>query len=360
MNKCYREINLETLSPIENTVANDVVLIELVINNAYNLIATLDYKNYVNDPNMICKISENDVARLNSNLSNTKFKIINCTFIRHSQLFVPDSNTDKLNALLEIKVLDQNILFKDITNGFHYNVKLLNAYRSVLDNDEVYLGVNLRKIDILENIEKKIKVMYSNNFISAVEYAGIIPSGLALTELTPAASVGIHAWAPSTTATDTNATTSSVTTIYADASDLKNISTSLNISSDVQRKIEGMNFDLKPVSSIELGENFKASEHFPIIDKKLYKSKTKEVDEIIGNSKYVILISDDKKEKKNSVEAHLALDIDNSDKTAEGYGNLEINLTGLGSSQDEAIADLDKMFLDVVGKLLFLISKFGK
>lgn len=102
--------------------------------------------------------------------------------------------------------------------------------------------------------------------------------------------------------------------------------------------------------NIQLSEQIKASLIFPVVDKHTSLAVINDV--CLRYNGHCIKIYNDKKEKNNSFEAELTLNIKTDGVGMEGYGNADIFITGFGANTQEALDDLDKGYVHILNQLL--------
>lgn len=116
----------------------------------------------------------------------------------------------------------------------------------------------------------------------------------------------------------------------------------------LNHKIHGISFDTNQGDrTAQFGSDYKISKVLPIVDKHL---------DVAPNG-YVIKTYDDKKEKDSSWEAELVLEIDSIGSNNSGYGNIDTRIVGYGKTKEEALEDLDKLYLHMLNKFL-MINKY--
>ena len=67
-------------------------------------------------------------------------------------------------------------------------------------------------------------------------------------------------------------------------------------------------------------------------------------------NKNIICVYDDKKEKHNSYEAILNIDIGNDSSKANGHGRIDFHIIGYGVDKEEAIGNLNIIYIDIMNK----------
>lgn len=109
------------------------------------------------------------------------------------------------------------------------------------------------------------------------------------------------------------------------------------------RLITGMQFDAQQKNrTVQFGMEYKISKTLPIVDKHL---------DVAPNG-WVIKVSDDKKEKINSWGAELVFELDSIGSNSSGYGNIDVKVIGYGRDKEEALEELDKLYLHMLNKFM--------
>ena len=97
-------------------------------------------------------------------------------------------------------------------------------------------------------------------------------------------------------------------------------------------------------STIIFSPDYKISEILEV------KDINKQAEAEYLENKNIICVYDDKKEKHNSYEATLNIDIENDSSKANGHGRIDFHITGYGVDKEEAINDLNLIYVDIMNR----------
>ena len=97
-------------------------------------------------------------------------------------------------------------------------------------------------------------------------------------------------------------------------------------------------------STIVFSPDYKISEILEV------KDIEKQAEAEYLENKNIICVYDDKKEKYNSYEAILNIDIGNDSSKANGHGRIDFYIAGYGADKEEAINDLNLIYVDIMNR----------
>lgn len=97
-------------------------------------------------------------------------------------------------------------------------------------------------------------------------------------------------------------------------------------------------------STIVFSPDYKISEILEV------KDIEKQAEAEYLENKNIICVYDDKKEKRNSYEAILNIDIGNDSSKSNGHGRLDFHIAGYGVDKEEAVNDLNLIYVDIMNK----------